>query len=233
MRTPILKNPGGCIRTDSAAPVFRLLLIVSAGGIEKVTLFRKKFRRSSDFSFCSQTYPKKAIQYEYKTQDFEKLYREYFARVYSFLLKLSRNESVSEELTQETFFQAYLSIHRFKGESDVFTWLASIAKHVYFKYMKKQKMSVEDSYVGLMTCAYLENSDPESELDRRELVRAVRRVVAGMPEKHRNVVLLRAYAGMSYAEIARSLKISENSAKVIYFRARKKSTEELENEYAM
>ena len=207
MRTPILKNPGGCIRTDSAAPVFRLLLIVSAGGIEKVTLFRKKFRRSSDFSFCS--------------------------RVYSFLLKLSRNESVSEELTQETFFQAYLSIHRFKGESDVFTWLASIAKHVYFKYMKKQKMSVEDSYVGLMTCAYLENSDPESELDRRELVRAVRRVVAGMPEKHRNVVLLRAYAGMSYAEIARSLKISENSAKVIYFRARKKITEELENEYAM
>ena len=143
-------------------------------------------------------------------------------------MKLSRNESVSEELTQETFFQAYLSIHRFKGESDVFTWLASIAKHVYFKYMKKQKMSVEDSYVGLMTCAYLENSDPES-----ELVRAVRRVVAGMPEKHRNVVLLRAYAGMSYAEIARSLKISENSAKVIYFRARKKITEELENEYAM
>ena len=126
-------------------------------------------------------------------------------------MKLSRNESVSEELTQETFFQAYLSIHRFKGESDVFTWLASIAKHVYFKYMKKQKMSVEDSYVGLMTCAYLENSDPESELDRRELVRAVRRVVAGMPEKHRNVVLLRAYAGMSDAEIARSLKISENS----------------------
>lgn len=115
----------------------------------------------------------------------------------------------------------------------MFTWLASIAKHVYFKYMKKQKMSVEDSYVGLMTCAYLENSDPESELDRRELVRAVRRVVAGMPEKHRNVVLLRAYAGMSYAEIARSLKISENSAKVIYFRARKKITEELENEYAM
>ena len=38
---------------------------------------------------------------------------------------------------------------------------------------------------------------------------------------------------MSYAEIARSLKISENSAKVIYFRARKKITEELENEYAM
>ena len=129
-------------------------------------------------------------------------------------MKLSRNESVSEELTQETFFQAYLSIHRFKGESDVFTWLASIAKHVYFKYMKKQKMSVEDSYVGLMTCAYLENSDPESELDRREVLR-------------------RAYAGMSYAEIARSLKISENSAKVIYFRARKKITEELENEYAM
>ena len=85
------------------------------------------------------------------------------ASILSFL-KLSRNESVSEELTQETFFQAYLSIHRFKGESDVFTWLASIAKHVYFKYMKKQKMSVEDSYVGLMTCAYLENSDPESEL---------------------------------------------------------------------
>ena len=146
-------------------------------------------------------------------------------------MKLSRNESVSEELTQETFYQAYLSLHSFRGESDIFTWLAAIAKHVYFKYMKKQKMSVVDSYVELMAGAYIEGTDPEVELDRRELMRAVRNVVSKMPEKHRNVVVLRAYAGMSYAEIARSMKISENSAKVIYFRARKTITEEIQNEY--
>ena len=128
-------------------------------------------------------------------------------------MKLSRNESVSEELTQETFFQAYLSIHRFKGESDVFTWLASIAKHVYFKYMKKQKMSVEDSYVGLMTCAYLENSDLESELDRRELVRAVRRVVAGMPEKHRNVVRRGAAARIRGNELCGDRAFAEDQRK--------------------
>ena len=169
------------------------------------------------------------------TERFEEMYRENFARVYAFLLKLTKNPSAAEELTQETFYQAYVSMHRFRGDADVFTWLASIAKHVYFKYMKKLNMSAEESYVGLLRGAWTDGGegDPEKALDRRELANSVRRAVASIPEKHRNVVILRAYADMSFAQIGRALGITENSAKVIYFRAKKKMMEELKNEYGM
>lgn len=163
------------------------------------------------------------------------MYRENFPRVYAFLMKLSKDQSVAEELTQETFYQAYVSLHRFRGGSDVFTWLASIAKHVYFKYMKKQHMNTEESYAELLSGAWSDGSegDPARALDRKELAKSVRRAVAAIPEKHRNVVILRAYADMNFAQIGRALGITENSAKVIYFRAKKKMMEDLKNEYGM
>ena len=65
-------------------------------------------------------------------QGFEALYEAYFPRIYAFLLKLTEDRDLAEELTQETFYQAFVSFHRFRGESDVFTWLASIGKHTYY-----------------------------------------------------------------------------------------------------
>lgn len=162
------------------------------------------------------------------------MYRENFPRVYAFLMKLTKDPSTAEELTQETFYQAYVSLHRFRGGSDIFTWLASIAKHVYFKYMKKQHMNADESYAELLSGAWSDaDDDPAHALDRKELARSVRRAVASIPEKHRNVVILRAYADMSFTEIGKALGMTENSAKVIYFRAKKKMMEELKNEYGM
>ncbi|MGN0115245.1 MAG: RNA polymerase sigma factor, partial [Acutalibacteraceae bacterium] len=52
---------------------------------------------------------------------FEKIYRENFSRVYAFLFKMTRDPDLSEELTQETFYQAFVSFHRFEGKCDIFT----------------------------------------------------------------------------------------------------------------
>lgn len=169
------------------------------------------------------------------TNGFENIYKEYFPRIFAFLIKLTNDHSLAEELTQETFYRAYLSLHRFRGGSDIFTWLASIAKHVYFKHQKKQHVSMDEAYASLMQNAWsdLSDSNPETFLAKKEMGRAVRRAVAAIPEKHRSVVVLRAYADMSFREIGKSLGISESSAKVIYFRAKKKMMEELKNEYGM
>ena len=76
-------------------------------------------------------------------QEFEALYQEYFPRIYAFLLRLTGNRDLAEELTQETFYQAFVSFHRFRGDSDVFTWLASIGKHTYYRYLRKNKHQIE------------------------------------------------------------------------------------------
>ncbi|MGN1085328.1 MAG: RNA polymerase sigma factor, partial [Lachnospiraceae bacterium] len=65
-------------------------------------------------------------------ESFEIIYERYQPRIYSFLFKLCKNEQLAEELTQETFYRAFVSFGKYKGNSSMFTWLAAIAKYTYF-----------------------------------------------------------------------------------------------------
>ena len=76
-----------------------------------------------------------------------------------------------------------------------------------------------------------DESGPESTAARSETNEAIRHAIANMPEKYRDVVMLRLYAELPFSEIAETLKITENSAKVLFHRAKKMLTEELRNEY--
>lgn len=67
------------------------------------------------------------------------IYMEYANIVKRFLISLSGNADLAEDLTQETFYQAYKSIHRYNGNCKMSVWLCQIAKHVYFDYLKKEK----------------------------------------------------------------------------------------------
>ena len=162
--------------------------------------------------------------------EFEKLYTEYYKRVYAFLYKLCRDASVCEDMTQDTFFEAYKSLHKYDGSCKMFTFLAAIAKNVYYKYLRKKKIEYID--IELLTDTPSDGETPESACLRRFDSDLVREAVERLPEKYRDVVILRTYADMPFSDIARSLKISENSAKVIYHRA-KKMLKELFDEYKL
>lgn len=165
---------------------------------------------------------------------FEMLYDEYYDRVYAFLFKMCADPSLAEDLTQETFLQAYESFHRFRGECEVFTWLASIGKHVYFKYLKRNRLRLDSGNLDLVVNSYcMEANDPEEYLHRKYVKKVVRAMVREIPKKYRDVVLLRMYAELPFSQIALALKISENSAKVIFFRAKKKMMEVLQHEFEL
>lgn len=165
---------------------------------------------------------------------FETLYREYYQKVYAFLYRLCADATVAEDLTQETFLQAYQSFHKFRGDCEVFTWLAAIGKHVYFKYLKKKKLHLDAANLELVAQSYLQNEDsPEEHIHKKDIEKAVRKIVENIPKKYRDVVLLRIYAELPFSQISQSLKISESSAKVIYFRAKKMLMEVLKDELEM
>ncbi|MBM6828057.1 sigma-70 family RNA polymerase sigma factor [Anaerotignum lactatifermentans] len=165
---------------------------------------------------------------------FEMLYDEYYDRVYAFLYRLCADRSLTEDLLQETFLQAYVSFHRFRGECEVFTWLASIAKHVYFKYLKRNRLHLDSVNLDVVVSTYcMETVDPEEIYHREYVKKVVRDMVRKIPKKYRDVVLLRMYAELPFSQIALALKISENSAKVIFFRAKKKMMEVLRNEFEL
>jgi len=67
----------------------------------------------------------------------EKLYLEHKQNVYNYLLGLTHNPILSEDLLSETFVKAIYSIGNFKGNSSIKTWLFSIARHLWLQNLRK------------------------------------------------------------------------------------------------
>lgn len=160
--------------------------------------------------------------------DFEQIYLEYYKRVYAFLYKMCRDKEVCEDLTQETFLAAFKAFHKYNGTCTVFTFLASIAKNVYLKHLYKNRVSL----IGLefVDTTLSDGKTPENEFIRQSTSQNLRDKISLLPKKYQDVVLLRTYAELSFSDIARITKVSESSAKVIFFRAKKMLREAVEHE---
>lgn len=167
-------------------------------------------------------------------RNFEKIYEENYKKIYGFLYRMCSDSSVAEDLAQETFLQAFTAFHRFRGECQVFTWLVAIAKNVYFKYLKKHKLQLDSANLEIVIHSYYEGSnDPQDIINKEDLEQALKDLIKKIPKKYQEVVMLRIYANLSFNEIATVLHISENSAKVIYFRAKKQLMEVAKNEFRL
>ena len=167
-----------------------------------------------------------------RTQAFEMIYETYFSRVHTFICRMCGNPDLAEELTQETFYQAFRSFRNFRGDSELFTWLASIAKYTFFAHIRKNRVRNEDLNIDLLTEVLSDSpeSDPEEQLQHTVTAEAVKKAIANIPQKYQDVVALRIYADLPFSQIAALLKISENSAKVLFHRAKKMISEELKYE---
>ncbi len=71
------------------------------------------------------------------------LFEEYYMDLYRYLFGMCRDASLTEDLVSETFLEAVKSIVTFRGQSDVKTWLFSIARHRWFGYLRKKKRQPE------------------------------------------------------------------------------------------
>ena len=148
---------------------------------------------------------------------FQELYQKYYGDIYRFLLKWTNgNITLSEELTQETFYQVFLSLHRYRGDCNVKTWICKIAMNTACKYHTKNSKHVEFSDVISMES----KENPEEMILHNEEIQKLRFLVKQLKKKYREVVIYRIYFEMSFAEISKIMKISENSAKVLFHRAK-------------
>ena len=75
----------------------------------------------------------------------QEVYEQYFTVVYRYLLSLSHNTHIAEELTQEAFFKALKKVDDFRGDCDLRVWLCQISKNTYYGYQKKNKKYVPES----------------------------------------------------------------------------------------
>lgn len=159
-------------------------------------------------------------------QDLDRIYREHAATVYRFLLAKTGSEQTAEELTQETFYQAVKSIHRYDGSCKITTWLCGIAKNLLFASYRdasRQNVPLEEAPEPAVPSA---EEEVLADLDRAAALQAIHRA----PEPAREVLYLRLLGGLSFREIGAVLGQTENWARVTYYRAKAKLVKELNHD---
>ncbi len=157
--------------------------------------------------------------------DMADIYNQYFRDVYSFVLLLSRNETVAEEITQETFFKALKSIDKFKGNCKISVWLCQIAKNSYYTHLEKLKRHETDGVPEKTSDDNLE----QLLADKEEALR-IHKVLHSLNEPYKEVFTLRIFGELSFLHISELFGKTESWARVTFYRAKQKLLDLLEEE---
>lgn len=149
----------------------------------------------------------------------KKIYEEYKQDVFIYLVSLTNDTSLSEDLVSETFLSAIKSIHRFKGESSIKRWLFSISRNKWYENLRKIKptISIDD-----LTYHYIISElDLEEKVMYDEISKRIGYLLDKETVRTKDIVFMR-IEGYSYLEISQKHDISESSARVIDYRVKKK-----------
>ena len=146
---------------------------------------------------------------------FELLVRAYQHRLYAFALSLSGNAADAEEIAQDAFLRAYRALAGYGDQRirdlRLGAWLHRITLNVMRNRVRRRRLRV----VALEAAP--EPADrspgPEAHVERRTQMLELANLVSGLPEHHRNAVVLRCVQGMTYAEAARVLEQPEGTVK--------------------
>jgi RNA polymerase sigma factor (sigma-70 family) len=157
--------------------------------------------------------------------EFEKIYDQHFREVYAFILSMSRNEKLAEEITQETFFKALKAIDGFKRQCKMNVWLCQIAKNTYFTHLSKQKRLVPEEAVESSGDAVMERL-----MENREEAMRVHKVLHSLQDPYKEVFTLRIFGELSFRDISGLFGKTESWARVTYHRARQKIQDRLKEE---
>ncbi len=149
-------------------------------------------------------------------------------KIYAHLLRLMGNPEDARDLLQETYLSAYRHLSSFKGDSAFGTWAYRIATNLaLMRLRKKSPETVNLDEIRLPTHQEIQSRsisdwaiDPKEAVLRKEVRLQLDRAIRSLPPLYRAVVTLRDVEGLSTAETATALDISEGAVKTRLHRAR-------------
>ena len=146
-----------------------------------------------------------------------KLYEMYQREIYLYLFALCHNDQLAEDLMQETFLKAILSLP--EGHTNMRAWLYLVARNLYFNYAKKEKVHVplqrlEEKPDELLT-------ELPEQVIRNERKRLLYEALNSLPQNRREVLLLQYFGGLSQKEIAAVMHITPENVRVLAYRGKR------------
>jgi RNA polymerase sigma-70 factor, ECF subfamily len=155
---------------------------------------------------------------------YEIIMRRYNQRLYRVARSILHDDAEAEDVMQDAYVRAYQHLDQFAGRAAFSTWLTRIAVHEALSRLRRRNRNQpleEAGQDGKLSMNLAETSpDPEESASRTELGQLLEEAVLGLPEPYRTVIMLRDVEGLSTAETAAALDLTEENVKVRLHRGR-------------
>jgi RNA polymerase sigma-70 factor, ECF subfamily len=166
------------------------------------------------------------------TEAFDELVTRYRTRVFSMIYNMVHSEQDAWDLAQDSFFKAWKSINRFRGQSSFYTWIYRIVMNVTIDWLRKKR--IKGAGIEFDDATQLRQVDPASKtvpttealpfemMQRNEIRARIEKAIDQLSPEHRAVILMKEIEDMQYHEIAEALGCSIGTVMSRLFYARKK-----------
>ena len=197
------------------------------GSAERPALDPAELHLTGDFTGMDDA----AIMLELKAGNmagYDFLVRKYRKPIINFMYRMTRNQSIAEELAQEVFLRVYRSRETYRAEARFSTWLYRIATNLGVNQARDTRhermastvyLDEPDAETGTTPDVADSTPDVEAKIMREERMAAIREHVMALPDRQKMAVLMHKYEGMDYGQIGEVLKLSESATKSLLFRA--------------
>ncbi|MES2689505.1 MAG: RNA polymerase sigma factor [Bacteroidota bacterium] len=157
---------------------------------------------------------------------FRELFNLYADKVYNTALSMLQNQQDAEDITQEVFVEVYRSINKFKGESQLYTWIYRIAISKCTDQIKKQKTKKRFSFLTSLfgDDNTLIHDRPHFEhpgvlAEKKEDSKALFHAIAKLPEKQQSAYTLHKIEQLSQKEVAEVMQTTPSAVESLIGRA--------------
>jgi RNA polymerase sigma-70 factor (ECF subfamily) len=155
---------------------------------------------------------------------FQQVYEKVFPTLIRIAYSITEDMVVAEDLCHEAFIRYYERMLSFPNVDQSKYWLIRVVKNLAFNHQKRKNRELI-AYSKYYKEPKPEEESGETQLVKKEMIHQTKAALNQLPEKFRDVLILREYGNLNYREIAKILKITEGNVKVRVHRAREQLSE--------
>ncbi|MER2192444.1 MAG: RNA polymerase sigma factor [Solibacillus sp.] len=149
----------------------------------------------------------------------QQLYSEHQQRLYNYFYARTTNTQIAEDLTHDVFYEASKTIHLYRGDASLTSWLYAIANNLLRKYYRSKKYE-QALHKKLEEPVAIPVVALEQLVEQRLQVQAIHKRIMQLEETAQQIILLRLYSELNFKEIGEIVGCTENYARVQFHRLR-------------
>ena len=161
---------------------------------------------------------------------FEILVKRHQKNIYRLAFRMTKDHDSADDISQETFVKAFISINSFKEEYRFYPWISRICMNLSINHLKRKKFMESESELSPKRIEEKEAvTDPMNQMIKDELMDRIDSSIDRLPPSFKAVLILKVYEELSYEQIAKTLNISVGTVMSRLFRARERLQKSLKD----